>query len=343
MSNTSKKNPQSITIYDVAREAGVSDATVSRVFNNKSNVREATRQRVLNAAKKLGYVANLQARSLAGGQSKIIGLLVPTLDTAHIGQVVRGIDHELAKAGYEIMLYTTRHRDSADYLKYIANSLSEGLLLVIPVLSQSYLSALKNLNYPYVLIDETDPSGESMTVNATNWQGAYDATEYLLQLGHRKIGFIKGLSTLNASTERLKGYQAALIDYGIEPDDEIILDGDFLPETGYTQSQTLLDLPTPPSAIFAANDRMAIGAMDAIREYGLAIPDDMSIVGFDDIPQSAVTSPKLTTVRQPLEQMGKAGAQLLLDKIQHPDQAPQYITMATQLIIRESCKAISYA
>ena len=336
-----KNTANSITIYDVAREAGVSDATVSRVFNNKDNVREATRQRVRDAADKLGYVANLQARSLAGGKSNIIGLLVPGLDTTYIGEVVRGIDHELAKANYELMLYTTRRRDGAEYLKYIANSLSEGLLLVVPLLSQTYLKALKNLNYPYVLIDEVDESGNSFSVDATNRQGAYDATQYLLELGHRRIGFITGIPSLSTSKERLEGYKAALREYDVTVLPELITYGDYLQPSGYEQAQNLLNLATRPTAIFASNDRMALGALDAIREQNLQIPDDISVIGFDDIPQASATHPKLTTVNQSLEKMGRIGVQMLLEQIENPERPPRRITLATELIIRDSCQRLS--
>ncbi|HEX2620328.1 MAG TPA: LacI family DNA-binding transcriptional regulator, partial [Phototrophicaceae bacterium] len=300
------KPSEQVTIYDVAREAGVSDATVSRVFNNKDNVRESTRDRVLIAAKKLGYVANQQARILAGGKSNIMGLLVPGLDTAYVAEIVRGIDVELSHSNYEMMVYTTRRRggDEASYLQYIANGLSAGLLLVVPLLSPDYLKTLSNLKYPYVLIDEIDETDNSFSVVATNRQGGYDATRYLIELGHRRIAFIKGISDLHSSASRLDGYLSALEDCHVPVHQEYIVNGDFMQSSGYNQTQSLLALPEPPTAIFAANDVMALGAMDAIRIRGLEIPGDISLIGFDDIPQAFTTHPKLTTVRQPLEEMG---------------------------------------
>lgn len=335
-----KKNATSVTIYDVAHEAGVSDATVSRVFNNKGNVKETTREKVLNAAKKLGYVANLQARSLAGGKSNIIGLLVPGLETAYIGEIVRGIDHELARADYELMLYTTRRRGGSEssYLQYIANGISEGLILVVPLLSGDYISALRKLTHPYVLIDEFDPNGKSFSVDATNWQGAYDATRYLIELGHQRIAFVTGIAALHSSAERQEGYCTALQDHDIPVREELIADGDYMQPSGYARTLELLDLPEPPTAIFAANDLMALGALDAIRERGLDIPKDISVVGFDDIPQATTTHPKLTTVRQPLEQMGQVGVKLLLEQFKNPERPPRRMTLATQLIIRDSCQ-----
>ncbi len=335
-----KKPSGQVTIYDVAQEAGVSDATVSRVLNNKDNVREPTRERVQRAAKKLGYVANVQARILAGGKSNIIGLLVPGLDTAYIAEIVRGIDIELSHANYELILYTTRRRssDEASYLQYIANSLSEGLLLVVPLLSTEYLKVLSSLEYPYVLIDAIDETDNSFSVVATNHEGAYRATNYLIELGHERIAFIQGIPDLHTSKARLNGYLAALRDHGLPVHQEYIVNGDFLQQSGYHQTQMLLSLPLPPTALFAANDIMALGAMDAIRNRGLEIPKDISVIGFDDIPQAFTTHPKLTTMRQPLEEMGRLGVKILLEKIKKPDLLPYRTTVATELIIRDSCQ-----
>jgi LacI family transcriptional regulator len=331
-----------ITIYDVAREAGVSDATVSRVFNNKDNVRETTRQRVLHAAKKLGYIANLPARSLAGGKSNIIGLLVPGLDNEYLGEIVRGIDQVLATAGFDLIVYTTRRRgnDEASYLQYIANGLTEGLLLVVPLLSPEFLATLNKLGYPYVLIDEVDPLGKSFSVIASNEQGAYDATEYLIQLGHRQIAFITGIAGMSSTNDRLAGYLKALAVYQIPVQPELIMPGDFTQNTAFEATRQLLQLPHTPTAIFASNDMMAFGVMDAIRAAGLQIPEDISVMGYDDIPQAFNTHPKLTTIRQPLEQMGQVGVQLLLEQFANPQHPPQRVTLATRLIVRDSCQPL---
>lgn len=331
------------TIYDVAREAGVSDATVSRVFNNKHNVKATTRERVLQAAEKLGYVANVQARSLAGGKSNMIGLIVPGLDNGYIGEIIRGIDQELAYADYELMLYTTHRKGTNEsaYLQYVANGFVDGLLLVVPLLSATFLEALGTLNYAYVLIDEVDHSGNSFSVDSTNWQGAYDATTYLIQLGHRQIGFITGMLELNSAKERLNGHLAALRDNDVTVRQDLIVEGDFVQASGFEQSLRLLDLEPRPTAIFASNDMMALGALDAIRERGLQIPHDISVIGFDDIPQASTTHPKLSTVRQPLEQMGRVGVQLLLEQLEASERQPRRVTLTTQLVVRDSCQPVN--
>ncbi|MDX2076805.1 MAG: LacI family DNA-binding transcriptional regulator [bacterium] len=338
---TMQKNQSNpVTIYDVAKEAGVSDATVSRVFNNKAGVKEATRTRVLNAAQKLGYVVNLQARSLAGGKLNVMGVLIPGLGNGYIVEIIRGIDQELARVDYELMIYTTHRKgnNEASYLQYVANGLTEGILLVVPLLSSEFLRALENINYPYTLIDAVDTSGRSFSVSATNWDGAYKATEYLIKLGHRRIGFITGIMELSSAKDRYDGYITALKDYHIPIDLSLIVKGDFQQDSGYMAGQKLLALPYPPTAIFASNDVMALGAMDAIRAANLRIPQDISVVGFDDIPQAVTTYPKLTTIHQPLEEMGRIGVKLLLEQIEHPENAPKNITLATHLVIRDSCQ-----
>ena len=333
---------RSVTILDVARESGVSFSTVSRVLNGYEFVKESTRTRVLEAAEKLGYVANLQARSLAGGHSRIIGLLVPGLDNGYIGEVVRGIDEELARASYDLMLYTT-HRQrgkEAYYVKAITNGLVDGLLLIVPEIPATYLDALPTREYPCVLIDQSDAGLGKSSVDSTNWQGAYDATQYLIKLGHRRIGFITGLMDLMSAVDRLEGYRAALADYRIAYDETLVVEGDFYMNAGYQAAKQLLNLDPRPTAIFASNDLSAFGAMEAVREHGLSIPQDISILGFDDIPQASLTYPKLTTVRQPLAQMGRVAVKLLMEQIENPDRTPHRVTLGTELIERDSCRAV---
>jgi LacI family transcriptional regulator len=221
------------------------------------------------------------------------------------------------------------------------SGLTDGLLLLVPLVTTQYLTALQGRNYPYVLIDQADSSGKSTIVDSTNWQGAYDATRYLIEQGHSRIGFITGLMEIHSAVDRLEGYKAALADHNIPLLDELIVPGDFWHSGGYTAAHQLLDLSTIPTAIFASNDLEAFGAMEAIRERGLEIPKDISIMGFDSIPQSLIVYPKLTTVQQPLEQMGRMAARLLLEQIENPERPPRRITLATQLIVRDSCRPLA--
>ena len=332
------KQPPKITIIDVAAEAGVSYGTVSRVINNNVNVKEETRERVLDAMQRLGFVANRQARSLAGGKSNSIGVLVPDLGTGYIGEIIRGIDAELGLSGLDLILYTT-HRTASKEANYVANlatGMVDGLLLVLPRSPADYIGILTQRNFPFVLIDHQGTSQDCPSVGATNWQGGYNATEYLIKLGHQRIGFITGWMDLGCALDRLDGYRSALRTYHIPEAPELIYEGTFFQPDGFAGASALIDLPNPPTAIFASNDVMAMGAMDAVRSRGLRVPDNISILGFDDIPQAALVHPALTTVRQPLEQMGRVATQMLLDVLKAPDKAINRLELPTELMIRGS-------
>ncbi len=332
--------PDSVTIMDVAREAGVSYSTVSRVINNYEFVRPETRRRVLNAITRLGYVVNQQARSLAGGRSQIIGLLVPEVGNSYIGTVMRGIDAELVAAQYDLMLYTTHHRHLKEslYVAALTRGMTDGLLLLVPQNSEVYVESLHQRRFPYVVIDHQGLDDYSPSVVATNWQGAFDATEYLINLGHRRIGHIAGDQRLSAGMDRLSGYRAALEKHQIPFDPALVSNGRFQQPESYLAANTLLDLSEPPTAIFAASDMSAFGAVDAIRNRGLRIPDDISIVGFDDIPEAAYMHPFLTTVRQPLYDMGRLATRLLLQAIAAGELPSERIIVDTELILRQSCQ-----
>ncbi len=335
------KPSEDITIFDVANEAGVSYSTVSRVLNNKEHVSPEKRERVLRAMAELGYVANIQARTLAGGHSHIVGLLVHGLDTSYIGEIMKGIDNELYTVNYDLMLYTTHRRKTKEsaYVVKLTRNLVDGLLLVLPRNADAYLETLRQRHFPHVLVDHLgSPMIDAPAVGATNWQGAYEATTYLLDLGHRRIGFITGSMELGCAVERLEAYKAALEKHGIAIDPELIREGDFLQPRGYTCARELLALAQPPTAIFASNDISAFGVMEAVRDHGLQIPRDISIIGFDDIPQASSVNPPLTTVRQPLEQMGSSAARMLLHYIAEPDRPVERLELPTELIVRQSCR-----
>jgi LacI family transcriptional regulator len=340
---TRNGNPGRITIEDVAREADVSYATVSRVVNGKGYVSAETRDRVMDAVARTGYVVNRRAQGLASGRSQVVGLVVRGLDTSYVGEIVRGIDEELAAVSYDLMLYTTHRRKQREsaFVANVAAGLADGLLLVLPIDPAAYLESIRRRGFPYVLIDHGGMGEDGPSVGATNHQGAYDATNYLIGLGHRRIGFVTGHMEMGCAIDRLAGYQAALRDHGLPRDPALIQVGDFEQPRGFACARALLDLPTPPTAIFASNDVSAFGVIDAVRDRGLRIPDDISVVGFDDIPTSASIHPSLTTVRQPLEEMGRQATRMLLEFIGNPDRQVERVDLPTSLVIRGSCRSVA--
>jgi LacI family transcriptional regulator len=337
-----KKNQTSkVTIMDVAEEAHVSYGTVSRVINNNVHVKQETRERVLAAMRRLGYVANRQARSLAGGRTNSVGVLVPDMGTGYIGEIIRGIDSELWLSKLDLILYTT-HRTASKEANYVANlakGMVDGLLLVLPRSPSDFIGILTQRNFPFVLIDHQGIGKDCPAVGAANWQGGFTATEYLIKLGHQRIGFITGWIDLGCALDRLDGYHSALRTNHIPEDPKLIYEGTFFQPDGFTGALTLLDQSDPPTAIFASNDVMAMGVMDAVRHKGLRVPDDVSVIGFDDIPQASLIRPALTTIRQPLEKMGRVATQMLLESLSQPQRKMERIELPTELIVRDSCQA----
>ena len=236
------------------------------------------------------------------------------------------------------MLYTTHDREEkeATYVSMMARGMVDGLLLVIPRNGDVCLDGLRKQGFPHVIIDGPEGCGKSPSLLAENFQGAYDATAYLISEGHRKIGFISGTLDIFSAKDRLSGYLAALREHNIPVHPGYIQKGDFFRMTGYDAAKRLIGLESSPTAIFASNDVMAFGVMQAARELELTIPTDLSIVGFDDVPQTRATYPKLTTVRQPLEEMGQMAAEMLSNLIDDKKIDVSDVRFKAKLVIRQS-------
>ena len=332
-----------VTIRDIAKLSGVSYSTVSRALSGVDKVKESTYIRILEAADELGYIVNRQARSLAGGNHQVIGVLLHGLESDYFGQILKGVDEALAQADFEMMLFTThRHRNrEVGHAIKMMSGLTDGLLIVSPVGQQDYIRNLQEKAVPYVLVD-VSASDEGVTVSATNAKGAYDATCYLLGLGHRRIGFVTGNLELPVAVHRLEGYQRALAAFAVPFDNCLVREGDFVQERGREAARELLSLEPRPTAIFASNDESAFGVLEAAASLGVAVPDELSVVGFDDLPISKHVTPKLTTVRQPLREMGNVAAKLLLEGLRY-GQPPVSVQLPTELVIRSSCASVSGA
>ena len=266
-----------------------------------------------------GFVRNRAARAMRKGRNGIIDLVVPTLDTAYILEIIRGVEDAIEPTGFRLAIATSlggpeRERHE---LKTLADGSTDGVLLVLALGQSARLEVLRRSGIPFVAIDHHGELGPDVpSVGATNWSGGRAAAEYLLSLGHRRIGFIGGPPTLGCTQERLSGYYSALGAAGVEIDPDLVRPGDFLQATGSAQAAALLDLPEPPTAIFASNDMQAVGTYSALRARGRSIPADMSVMGFDDILVAPLVSPPLSTVRQPLTQMGRVAASMLMSLIE---------------------------
>ncbi len=332
-----------VTIRDIARLSGVSYSTVSRALSGVDKVKESTYVRVLEAANELGYIVNRQARSLAGGNHQVIGVLLHGLESDYFGQILKGVDEALAQADFEMMLFTTHRRKNREvgYATKMMSGLTDGLLIVSPVGQQDYIRNLQEKAVPFVLVD-VGAADEGVTVSATNAKGAYDATCYLLELGHRRIGFVTGNLDLPVAVHRLEGYQRALGAFAVPFDDRLVQEGDFVQERGREAALELLGRKPRPTAIFASNDESAFGVLEAAASMGVAVPDELSVVGFDDLPISKHVTPKLTTVRQPLREMGNVAAKLLLGQLRL-GQPPVSVQLPTELVLRASCAPVAQA
>jgi|SRR5579871_1560740 len=337
MPESGSRRSHKITIVDIAKAAGVSHATVSRVLNNQGYIGEQTRQKVMAVVERLGYVANGPARTLAGANSYLLGMMVSEFYGNYVGELSRSVDLELSKTGYNLAIFPTHGYLEKEtwYVNRIINGMVDGLIIMLPQNLNDYLPLLKAHHVPYVLFDSERADPDSATISTTNWQGAYDATQYLISLGHRRIGHILGLETRLSSTERLEGYHAALIDSDIAIDPDLVQPGAFRSDKGYEATRKLLALANPPTAIFAANDASAFGALKAAEQLGLRVPVDLSVVGFDGQEKSELAN--LTTVHVPIDLVGRLAARALIDLVKNPDAVPQRVTVATSLVIRKSC------
>jgi LacI family transcriptional regulator len=332
------------TIAEIAAVAGVSIPTVSKVLNQRPDVAPMTRQRVEHAIAQCGYMHHRVARASLDGQtkrSKCIDLILPyALDSEYGLEILRGIEEVLNQTEYHLTIFSMHDKTPREqrWLKEVSNKLTDGALLFTAVDRTRHLEVLRKQRIPFVIIDDSlSYEPDTPSVGATNWVGGLVATEYLLSLGHRRIATITGIPSHLTSRARLAGYHAALVEKKIGSDPDLIRIGDFHHDGGYTQTRILLDLPNPPTAIFAASDLEATGVYRALYERGLNIPRDMSVIGFDDIPMAERMSPPLTTIRQPLKEMGRTATQMLLRMVQGSELENIRVDLATSLVIRASC------
>jgi LacI family transcriptional regulator len=330
------------TIREIARAAGVSIATVSRVINGRPDVSPQTREVVLRVVREHGFSTNRNARALSGGRTGLVGVTLPILEAAYFAVIVSGTAEALYEHDMRIVLCPTLHQHEREVtlLDRLMHGTTDGAVLMLPEESNAELRALQETGYPFVVVDPRVQLDQGIpAVSASNASGARAVVEHLLSLGHRRIGAILGPADWMATTERLNGYRSALAAAGVLAARDLVVESDFSIESGEAAAAALLDLPERPTAIFGFNDNVAIGALRAAEARGLTVPDDLSVVGFDDSEQSGLVTPALTTVRQPLAEMGRMAVSLLLRLLDHQRVEAMNIELATRLVVRESTAA----
>jgi LacI family transcriptional regulator len=351
------------TIKNIADLAGVSKATVSRVLNGKPDVDADTRERVLRIIDEQGFVPSFAAAGLASGRRQLIGMLIPSFVWPLIPELMRGVADMLEQTSYELVLYCInegdRKRDRSEVInRVLASQLTAGLLAVFPGPASDDLTRLYHQGFPVVIVDDQREQAIPW-VSVDNVTGGYLAAQHLIKLGHRRIAHLAGPPEYKASHDRYDGYRRALLEAGIPLDPSLVLEGDFLPPSGHAGAVKLFQMPQEqrPTAIFAATDQMAYGVLAAAEEYGLVVPRDIALVGFDDDVPSAHVHPPLTTIRQPYFEMGEQGLKLLMSLLDTPEKelpaprkagsakgnadsqqiSPVRVQLPSSLVVRASC------
>ena len=337
------------TIRELARLSGVSVATVSRVLNDYADVSPATRKRVLEVARELDYTPSAAARTLVMQRSKVIGVLLqtgeghPDLQHPFFQEVLVGLKHRLGAGGYDLLLFATENPGNGfsdySYVRRARHHRVDGLVLMGMDPAEEEVQKLVKARIPLVAVDAELVGGRSGFVISDNLGGARVAVRHLRQQGHDRIATLTGILSTRPGADRLLGYRAELEAQGLPYRDDYVQEGDFYFESGRRGMNALLALSEPPTAVFAAGDLMAAGALRAVEEHGLSVPDDVALVGFDDIQLAAMMQPSLTTVRQDKIGLGSAAGEALLRMLDEADSAPPITTLPVELVVRESSGA----
>jgi LacI family transcriptional regulator len=327
------------TIRDVAKLAGVSPMTVSRVLNSSGYTSQGARQRVEQAIAELGYVPNTLARSLHFKQTRTIALVLADITNPFFTTVARGVEDTASEHGFTVMFGNTdeSQEEESAYLSVLLQKQVDGVLLVPAHGSAASLSLLRACRVPFVLLDRRIPEAQVDTVCCESEQAAYALVQHLLLLGHKRIAILSGPQDTSTAMDRVAGYRRALAEVGLVTAAGLIACAEFTRSAGYQMAQQMLALRPPPTALFATNNFIAIGAYHALRDAGLRVPEDLSLVAFDDLPAPLVLEPFLTVASQPAYEMGRQGTELLLARLAGAGPAEcQTVVLPTEIIIRRS-------
>ena len=331
-----------LTLVDIAKQAGVSRSTASRVVNDDPNVNENVRKRVQEVIEATGYHPHAAARSLASRRSWMIGLVLPrTVSTfftdPYFPRLTQGVAQACNQHNYTLGLFLVGTIDDEKHLfpRISRKGLLDGILLQTGRMGDKLIDRLVNSDIPMVVVGRPFKDNGVSYIDVDNVKATYQAVDHLIQLGYKRIGTITGLMNSTAGIDRKEGYLRVISEHGLEMDERLIAEGDFSEQSGYKAMEKLL--PAKPDAVFAASDTMAIGAIRFAREMGLRVPEDLAVIGFDDLPIASLSDFQLTTVRQPIVQFGAKAVETLIDLIENGIKPSRRIIMDTELIIRDSC------
>jgi len=335
-----------LTMEEIARLAGVSKSTVSKVFNNDERISVATREKVLKIAKKFNYRPSRVPRSLKTKRTKAVGLVLPNVMNPFFPGIIKGVEDVALENGYMVVFCNTDEQVEKEtlYFQMFEDHWIDGII-ISGVTGESeeekkYIKDLHKKGIHVVLIDREIEGYFTNVVMIDNQGAAFKATKHLLDLGHRRIGFISAPLKIRIFTERLKGYKKALAETGVDFGKDLVIEGDQTSKSGEEAVRYFLSLKNPPTAIFATNDVMAIGALRELQRNNLKVPDDVSVVGFDDIPLASLVNPPLTTIAQPIYEIGAQAMKLLIRNIEKKDVVKSKIILDTKLVIRESTRRV---
>ncbi len=329
-----------VTIRDVAKLAGVAPITVSRVMNDSSEVSAATRERVKKAIEELHYLPNTLAKSLRSKQTHTIALVVSDITNPFWTTIARGVDDMATRNGFHVILGNTDEspEKEANYINILLQRRVDGIIIAPTTNDKKRLAVLKRQKVPCVLIDRQVDGFKSDVVHSNTCEGAHRLTQHLLNLGHRRIAIVTGPASVSTAEDRVRGYSQAMRECGVPDQEQTIERSNYKQDGGYASVRTLLNREPRPTAIIAANNFMAIGALQAIIQAGLRVPEDIALACFDDIPHLSTIYPFLTVVDQPAYEMGATSAQLLIDRLTaHKHRKVREVVLETELIIRKSC------
>lgn len=323
---------------DVAKMANVSTATVSRVLRSPDSVKEDTRNKVLCAIETLNYQPNMVARQFRTKKTKTILVVVPDITNPFFSKVLRGIEHTAVQNGYQVILGDTENDEirESEYLDLLRQKQADGGVLLTARMNRKNLEEIAE-QFPVVLACEYVDGLNVPTVSIDNISSAKKATEHLINLGHKRIAHISGPVSVVLSRDRMKGYRQAMVYHELPIEPVFMQEGDFSFESGYNQMLKFLALENPPSAVFAASDEMAVGAVKAARSNGLRVPEDLAVVGFDNIELGSIVEPGITTIEQPKYQIGNMAMELLVKLIDQEELQKNQSVLEDKLIIRDSC------